>query len=322
MWRFSVVTWLWPPLQFATVMYCCWFVAFSSSVTCTPPRFVCCSAFPRVSEICMSFPFAVVDWIGMVLGCGIMGALGINCAHELLHKRNQYERAVAQLSLLCSAYLHFMIEHTVGHHTKVATPEDPATSRYGETFYQFWPRTVIGGFKSAWHLETERLDKAGIPRWSLENNMISYLASPVLLSASILYFLGPSATFFYIVQAIIGFSHLEAVNYIEHYGLVRAKLGEGIYEIVSPLHSWNAPYTITNFFLFKLQRHSDHHAWPTRRYQILRSFPESPMLPTGYAGMVLLSLVPPLFFRVMNPLTDKVRAQYNMELAAAGRKAK
>jgi alkane 1-monooxygenase len=259
----------------------------------------------------------VSDWIGCVLGCGIMGALGINCAHELLHKRNPYERGLAQISLLCSAYLHFMNEHTIGHHNRVATPEDPATSRYGETFYQFWPRTVFGGFSSAWHLEKERLSKAGLPLWSYHNLMISWLASPVLLAASILFFLGPSAAIFYIVQAVIGFSHLEAVNYIEHYGLVRGKIGDGLYEIVSPLHSWNAPFTITNFFLFKLQRHSDHHAYPTRRYQILRSFPESPQLPTGYAGMVVLSLIPPLFFRVMNPLVDNVRAQYKMELQSA-----
>ena len=242
--------------------------------------------------------------VGLSLSIGMIAGIGINTAHELGHKKEQHERWLAKIALAQSFYGHFYIEHNRGHHVRVATPEDPASSRVGESLYAFWPRTVLGSLRSAWNLEKPRFKRRGKSHWSIRNDVInSWLMSLVLWGALIAVF-GWSVLPFLLIQAVVGLSLLEVVNYLEHYGMRRHRTGPdgtGRYERVLPSHSWNSNNVATNVLLYHLQRHSDHHANPTRRYQTLRDFEESPALPTGYAGMILLALVPPLWRRVMDP---------------------
>ena len=244
-----------------------------------------------------------LDKIGLAISIGAIGGIGINTAHELGHKREANERWLSKIALAQSFYGHFYIEHNRGHHVRVATPEDPASSRLGENFYQFWPRTVGGSLKSAWHLEKKRYARKHTHPFHLGNDVLNaWLMSAVLWGAMIAAF-GWGVTPYLVIQAIMGFSLLEVVNYMEHYGMLRQKVGAGDrqrYERVDPSHSWNSNNIATNVLLYHLQRHSDHHANPTRRYQTLRDFEESPALPTGYAGMIVLAMVPPLWRRVMD----------------------
>jgi len=242
--------------------------------------------------------------IGLAISIGCIGGIGINTAHELGHKKESHERWLSKIALAQSFYGHFYIEHNRGHHVRVATPEDPASSRLGETFYAFWPRTVWGSLKSAWNLEKKRYARRKQHPFRLGNDVLNaWLMSAVLWGALIAVF-GWELIPFLLIQAVVGFSLLEIVNYMEHYGMLRQKVGrEGRrrYERVDPSHSWNSNNIATNVLLYHLQRHSDHHANPTRRYQTLRDFEESPVLPTGYAGMIVLALFPPLWRRVMDP---------------------
>jgi alkane 1-monooxygenase len=210
--------------------------------------------------------------------------------------------------------MHFFIEHNRGHHVRVATPEDPATSRYKENFYAFWWRSVTDGYKSALNLENERLNKKGISIWSFSNQMIWFTVLPLLfVSISTLFFSFIGNRFiwempvFFFSQSFLAFSLLEVVNYLEHYGMERQLLPNGRYERVSPIHSWNASHTVSNFLLFQLQRHSDHHAFAHKRYQVLDHSEESPQLPSGYSAMLILAMFPPLWFRVMNKRLEKWR---------------
>ncbi|MFL6023173.1 MAG: fatty acid desaturase [Marmoricola sp.] len=252
-----------------------------------------------------SIGLGVVDKIGLAISIGVIGGIGINTAHELGHKREANERWLSKIALAQSFYGHFYIEHNRGHHVRVATPEDPASSRMGESFYAFWPRTVAGSLKSAWHLEKKRYARKHTHPFHLGNDVLNaWLMSAVLFGAVIAAF-GWGVTPYLVIQAIIGFSLLEVVNYMEHYGMLRQKVGIGDkqrYERVDPSHSWNSNNIATNVLLYHLQRHSDHHANPTRRYQTLRDFAESPVLPTGYAGMIVISLFPPIYRRIMDPL--------------------
>ncbi|MDO9495777.1 MAG: fatty acid desaturase, partial [Nocardioides sp.] len=196
------------------------------------------------------------------------------------------------------------IEHNRGHHVRVATPEDPASSRMGETFYAFWPRTVIGSLKSAWRVEKRRYARRQQHPWRIGNDVLNAWLMSVVLFGGLIAWLGVGITPYLIVQAVVGFSLLEVVNYMEHYGMLRQKVGapgKERYERVDPSHSWNSNNIATNVLLYHLQRHSDHHANPTRRYQTLRDFEESPVLPTGYAGMIVLAAFPPIWRRVMDP---------------------
>ena len=252
--------------------------------------------------------------VGAVVTAGIANGVGINTAHELGHKTKGFERWLAKITLAPVAYGHFFIEHNKGHHKNVATPEDPASSRMGETFWAFLPRTVTGSLKSAWHIEGERLARQGMSVWSFGNENLQAWAMTVLLFGALTVWLGPWALVFLIVQAAFGFSLLEVVNYLEHYGLLRRKLADGRYERCQPRHSWNSNHVVTNLFLYQLQRHSDHHANPTRRYQSLRHFDDSPQLPSGYAAMLILAYLPPLFFRVMDP---RVVAHHGGDLSQA-----
>ena len=229
------------------------------------------------------------------------GILGINISHELIHKvNNKLEPLLGRIMLWTVLYMHWAIEHVIGHHRFVATPEDPATSRRGESFWQFLPRTVIGGFESAWRLESARVTRKGHNPYGWKNRILRYLAAQVGLLILMGWLFGAPGLLFLIIQASVAIGLLEIVNYLEHYGLERKKLENGAYEPVKPHHSWNSSNWVTNYFLFNLQRHSDHHYKPNRRYQILRHFPQAPQLPTGYAGMIVLAFFPPLWRRVMD----------------------
>jgi alkane 1-monooxygenase len=257
---------------------------------------------------------AVWELAGVVATIGIVNGVGINTAHELGHKKEALERRLARLTLAPVAYGHFYVEHNRGHHVRAATPEDPASSRMGESFWAFLPRTVIGSLRSAWDLEAQRLQREGLPAWHWRNQNLQAWSLTVLLFGAISAWLGAGALAFLVAQALFGISLLEVVNYLEHYGLLRQRLPDGRYERVQPTHSWNSNNTVTNLLLYQLQRHSDHHANPTRRYQSLRHFDESPQLPSGYATLIPLAYVPALWFRVMDP---RVVAHYRGDLRRA-----
>jgi alkane 1-monooxygenase len=246
---------------------------------------------------------SLVDKLGLAATVGTVGGIGINTAHELGHKKESHERWLSKVALAQSFYGHFYIEHNRGHHVRVATPADPASSRVGESFYEFWPRTVVGSLRSAWRLEKRRHARRERHPFRISNDVLNAWLMSVVLWGAMVAWLGPQILPFLLVQAVIGFSLLEVVNYMEHYGMLRQMVGpEGRrrYQRCDPSHSWNSNNIATNVLLYHLQRHSDHHANPTRRYQTLRDFEESPVLPTGYAGMIVLALCPPLWRRVMD----------------------
>lgn len=238
--------------------------------------------------------------IGMTTALGMAcGVLGINAAHELGHRQTWYEQMMSKMLLLTSLYMHFFIEHNRGHHKNVSTDEDPASSRYGETVYAFYWRTISGSWLSAWRLEAERLEKMQQGFWTWQNEMLRYQIVQVAFLAAIYTSFGGQTLLFYVGGATIGFLLLETVNYIEHYGLRRKKI-DNRYERTLPIHSWNSNHPIGRLLLLELSRHSDHHYIASRKYQLLRHFDESPQMPTGYPGMMLLSLCPPLWFAVMH----------------------
>jgi len=251
---------------------------------------------------------------GLVLSIGMINGVGINTAHELGHKRENFERWLARITLAPVAYGHFFVEHNRGHHRNVATPEDPASSRMGESFWAFLPRTMIGSLRSAWSLERERLARRGKSAWHWDNENLQAWAMTVVVFGALTLWLGWAVLPFLLLQAFYGASLLEVVNYIEHYGLLRQKDASGRYVRCEPQHSWNNNHIISNVFLYQLQRHSDHHANPMRRFQALRHFRDSPQLPAGYAGMLLPAYVPFVWYRIMN---HRVLAHYNGDITKA-----
>lgn len=228
------------------------------------------------------------------------GVMGINIAHELIHKNSKLEKFLGKVILVTVCYGHWFVEHLYGHHRNVSTPEDPATAYYNESFYKFLPRSIIGGIKSAWQIEKKQLKQHICIKLSLCSLLI------IAFSA----ILGYKYVIFFLGQSFIAVIALELANYIEHYGLSREK-NNNEYELVNITHSWNAGASITNDMLFKLQRHSDHHAFASRRYQVLRSFSESPQMPLGYMGMIVLALIPSLWFKIMNPILDTYKRSQN-----------
>ncbi|WP_435769576.1 fatty acid desaturase [Nocardioides sp. SYSU DS0651] len=253
------------------------------------------------ADLVRDFDLSVWDKVGITISLGYISGIGINTAHELGHKKESVERWLSKIALAPAFYGHFYIEHNRGHHVRVATPEDPASSRLGESFYRFWPRTVSGSLKSAWELEAKRYRRKGTHPFHLGNDVLNAWLMSLALFGTVIALFGVEIIPFLLLQMVIGFSLLEVVNYLEHYGMLRQKVGpKQRYERVLPMHSWNSNNIVTNVFLYHLQRHSDHHANPTRRYQTLRDFKESPALPTGYAGMINLALVPPLWRKVMD----------------------
>ena len=244
---------------------------------------------------------AIYEIVGMTLSVGLtIGALGINVAHELGHRNTWYEQLMSKLLLLPALYMHFIIEHNRGHHKNVATDEDPASARYGEILYVFWIRSTIGSYLDAWKLENNRLKKLGLSPWNIKNEMIHFhfiQLGYLLLIGSVFSW---TIALFAIIVGVTGFLQLETVNYIEHYGLRRKKLPSGRYENVEPRHSWNSNHELGRILLYELTRHADHHFKANRKYQILRHMENSPQLPYGYPTSILLSMVPPLWFAIMN----------------------
>ncbi len=250
----------------------------------------------------------VLELTGLAVSVGMVsGVIGINVAHELVHRVNtRFEPLLGFAMLWSTLYMHWGVEHVIGHHKMVATREDPATARRNEIVYFFLFRTVIGGLISSWSLETERLRRKKVKFIWLQHRILLFVLLQAATVAAIFFILGPVGALFFVGQGVVGFTLLEVVNYIEHYGLARRKLENGEYEKVQPWHSWDSANRLTNWFLFNLERHSDHHFKPNRRYQVLRHHPESPQLPTGYAGMILFALVPPLWMAVMHPRIDEI----------------
>jgi alkane 1-monooxygenase len=256
----------------------------------------------------------VLDRVGMALTAGMVAGIAINTAHELGHKKESHERWLAKIALAQPFYGHFYIEHNRGHHVRVSTPEDPASSRLGENVWFFLPRTMSGSLRSAWELEKKRFARLGKSHWSIKNDVLNAWLMSVVLWGGLLAVFGLGLLPYLVLQALVGIWLLESVNFLEHYGMKRQKLESGRYERVNPGHSWNSNNIGTNVVLYHLQRHSDHHANPTRRYQSLRDFPEAPVLPTGYAGMIVLTWVPAVWRAVMD---KRVIAHYDGDVTRA-----
>jgi len=281
-------TYLYIPLQYVSLVLACWLWSKGGLST--------------------------IDGIGLALTTGVVAGVAINTAHELGHKRASIERWLSKVALAQTGYGHFFIEHNRGHHVRVATPEDPASSRLGESFWEFLPRTVAGSLRSSWGLEAKRLHRMGKRPWSASNDILNAWAMTVVLFGALVAVFGLVVLPYLLLQAVLGFSLLEVVNYLEHYGLLRQKREDGRYERCLPEHSWNSNNVASNVLLYHLQRHSDHHANPLRRYQALRHEDEAPQLPTGYAGMIVLAAIPPLWRRVMD---RRVLEHYGRDLSLA-----
>jgi alkane 1-monooxygenase len=242
-----------------------------------------------------------IDIVGWIIGMGLMcGVYGINIAHELGHRNTVHEKILAKTMLCSSLYLHFYVEHNRGHHRNVGTPEDAASAKLGESIYSFWLRTVTGSFISAWNIVRKERERKKTSTWSLRNEMIQYLLLELVVCGLVAYFFGWLVLIYFILVSLIGILLLESVNYIEHYGLRRQKINEFRYEDVQPWHSWNSDYIVGRLILFELTRHSDHHWDPSKPYQVLNAMPKEKELPAGYPAMIILALVPPLWFAVMN----------------------
>lgn len=240
-------------------------------------------------------------WAALALSTGLVGGFCINAGHELGHKKTRIERMLAQLVLAPTAYGHFVIEHNRGHHRDVATPGDPASARMGESIWRFVLREWPGAWRRAWAEESARLAREGRSAWHPDNEILQTGALTVASWTALAVWLGPAVLPFLALAAVWANFQLSSANYIEHYGLLRRTGADGRPERCLPQHSWNSNALVSNWILFHLQRHADHHAHAHRRYQSLRHFPEAPQLPTGYFGMFLLAYVPALWFRVMDP---------------------
>ena len=272
---YRVLTWATVPLYFVTLIGAAWFVGTQS--------------------------LSVFGILAVALSVGFYSGTAITVGHELGHKKEKLERWLAKIVLAVPAYGHFWVEHNRGHHRDVATPEDPASSRFGENIYRFARREMPGALRRAWTLEAERLARAGKSAFSHENEILHSWAIAAVLRVGLVIAFGPILIPFLLVHDFLSWWGLTSANYIEHYGLLRRKSADGKYESPKLHHSWNSNHVISNLISFQLERHSDHHAHPTRRYQALRHFADLPTLPGGYSAMFLLAYLPPLWFRVMNP---------------------
>ncbi|MEM7743406.1 MAG: alkane 1-monooxygenase [Pseudomonadota bacterium] len=285
---YNMVTWSWVPLQTVLFLYAMYQMTIPGHLT-------------------------TGEGIGVALGLGVAtGGVGITFAHELSHQRNKWERLAGDYLLTMVGYGHFATEHVYGHHITVGTPQDPVTARKGESFFAFFVRAVVGTIVHAWQIDRERLAKRGRPLWHHTNPWWRYMGG-LAFWLGICYALGGTwglALFGF--QAFMAIYQLEAVNYVEHYGLTRRYLGNGKFERVGPQHSWNASQSVSNWFLINLQRHSDHHYRPDRRFPLLQHYPwkEAPQLPFGYALMIFFAVNPPIWHRVMDARVDRWRKEF------------
>lgn len=289
---YRLITIIWLPVQFVTVYGALYYAVTNSS-------------------------YSTAESIGLMAVAGVLtGSIGIVFAHELMHQRPKVERHMADGLMAMAMYGHFRSEHLLVHHRYVATPKDPVTARYNEGFHRFFPRVLIGCLKSALGAEAKMLARKKLPATHRSNPFWKYagLQGVCLILAAIIG--GWVGVGLFLVQSITAIWQLELVNYVEHYGLTRKHLGDGKYEHCQPHHSWNSGHTITNYFLINLQRHSDHHYKPDRRFPLLQTYSpdEAPQLPRGYPLMTTMALFPPLWKRVMNPKVRAWRQQFYPEI--------
>jgi alkane 1-monooxygenase len=255
--------------------------------------------------------FGSLEWWGMVLSMGVIcSILGINVGHELGHRTDRFSQFLAKALLVTSLYTHFFIEHNRGHHRNVATPDDPATARKSEWMQTFYFRAVFMAWWSGWKLEAQRLQRKGHSVFHWTNEFIQLQFVQWSLLVAVVYFAGWKVGLAWFVAGMFGGFLLEVVNYIEHYGLQRKKITDNRYERVQPHHSWNSDHVLGRIMLFELTRHSDHHHQPHKPYQLLDSVDHAPQLPTGYPGMMVLCLIPPLFFAIMNPRLERLHSEH------------
>lgn len=271
---YRILTWLTVPMHFIVLIGIAWFVGTQD--------------------------LTLWSVLALAITAGSYSGLGINTAHELGHKKPAFERLLAKVVLAVPTYGHFCIEHNRGHHKDVATPEDPASSRMGESIYKFVLREIPGAFRRGWDVEKERLSRQGRSVWSVHNDILQSYAISAVLQGGLIIAFGWIMVPFLAIHNFWAWYQLTSANYIEHYGLLRAREASGRYERCQPYHSWNANYIFSNIVLFHLERHSDHHANPTRRYQSLRNFEGLPELPNGYYGMYVLAYIPWLWYKVMD----------------------
>ena len=289
---YTLVTLIWAPLQFITLFGAIYYV-------------------PRAEHL------GLLEAFMLCVGAGVItGTIGINYSHELMHQKSKTERWMADILLAMVLYSHFRSEHLLVHHRYVGTPRDPVTARYNENFHRFFPRVVKDCWRSAFKAEKEMLARKDLPWTDLSNPFMRYwaLQAGMLLLAVLLS--GFAGLVFFLFQAFVAIWQLELVNYVEHYGLTRKHLGDGKYEHVQPRHSWNASQKASNWLLINLQRHSDHHYKPNRRFPLLQNYTEAdaPQLPFGYPVMTLLALYPKYWRRVMNPRVQRWREMYYPEI--------
>lgn len=250
------------------------------------------------------------EFVGRIFGMGIMcGVIGINVGHELGHRNNRIDEFIGEILLLTSLNTHFLPYHNGGHHFNVATPKDAATARKNEWVFTFWVRSHFTSYVQAWKLENKRMRLKNRSWFHHQNRMVMYTLSNLLLLSIIYFSFGQFVVLTFIAAAISGIVLLETVNYIEHYGLLRKQTENGRYERVKRNHSWNSDHRVGQVLLFNLSRHSDHHYNGSKQYQLLKTLSESPQMPTGYPGMMLLSLFPPLWFIVMNKKIQKISSK-------------
>lgn len=271
---YRILTWVTAPMHFLVLIAMAWFVA--------------------------SQPLSMWSMIVVAVTAGMYSGLGINTAHELGHKKTAFEKWLAKVVLAVPAYGHFCVEHNRGHHVDVSTPEDPASSKMGENIYAFMLREVPGAMRRGWQVEKKRLEGLGKSVWSWENDILQSYAITAVLQGGLIIAFGWIMVPFLMIHNVWSWFQLTSANYIEHYGLLREKDANGRYERPKPHHSWNANYICSNLALFHLERHSDHHANPTRRYQSLRNFDDLPELPNGYYGMYMVAYIPWLWYKVMD----------------------
>ena len=282
-WLYRAILWLWVPVQL-------WMLLFGLAWVIEPGR-------------------TVVDLIGMSVAVGLsIGIVGITFAHELSHRPNKLENYLGEALTGMVSYSHVGIEHVQGHHRYVATPEDPVTARFNENFYHFYWRSLIGGYLTSWPLEAQRLRKLGKNPWGPENRMIRYTITHLLIYGFFYWAGGLIGLAYFFLQAYVAMSILQTANYLQHYGLMRKEIAPGQFERTRPVHAWSSGHKFTNWLLVNLPRHADHHEVASKPYQVLQNDLErSPQLPYGYGTMIGIAMIPPLWFKMMNPIVLRWR---------------